>query len=287
MAGVEITGFDFDEQSVIQARANAVEAGSPANVSFEVAEAAEIGPGAIDVVVYFDALHDMGDPPAALRRAYEVLAPGGLVVAVEPWSLDRLEDGIGNPLVRLDYASSTALCTPTSLNQPGAYGLGNQGGSEVRLECEGFGEEVVHAGVEASLAVRRAGVCGHGQVAGAAVGPAFANPPGCPRAVKLGHTRVHEHDVVCRSDQRSRAGDSSRSRVTVRRRPSAARRLPAHDPSQSSSVRLPPTFSGFAVKAVIGNSAPLYDAALIRSNRNESFHQGFCGAIAQSVRAHP
>ena len=33
-------------------------------------------------------LHDLGDPPAALRAAYRALAPGGLVAAVEPWSVD-------------------------------------------------------------------------------------------------------------------------------------------------------------------------------------------------------
>lgn len=150
------TGFDFHEPSVIEARANAAEAGASANVSFRVADAADIGPGPFDVVVYFDALHDMGDPPAALRRAYDVLVPGGIVIAVEPWSLDRLEDGIGNPLVRLDYAASTALCTPTSLSQPGAFGLGNQGGAEVRLQLlsqAGFRNPVLAADTGFNLVV--------------------------------------------------------------------------------------------------------------------------------------
>ncbi|WP_192583728.1 class I SAM-dependent methyltransferase [Streptomyces albicerus] len=128
-----VTGFDAHEPSVAQARAKAIEAGSPGNVSFRVADADGIGPGPYDVVVFFDSLHDLGDPPAALRRAHEVLAEGGLLVAVEPWSTDRLEDSVGSPVARIDFAASTALCTPGSLAQPGRYGLGTQGGPAKRL----------------------------------------------------------------------------------------------------------------------------------------------------------
>jgi hypothetical protein len=73
-------------------------------------------------------LHDLGNPQAALHRAHDLLPPGGLLVAVEPWSTDRLEDSVGNPVARIGYAISTSLCTPTSIAQPGSYGLGNGGG---------------------------------------------------------------------------------------------------------------------------------------------------------------
>jgi len=86
------TGFDLDEPSITVARARAADAGAPANIEFRVADAAGIAPGPFDVVVFFDALHDLGDPVAALRRAHELLTPGGILVAVEPWSTDRLED---------------------------------------------------------------------------------------------------------------------------------------------------------------------------------------------------
>lgn len=88
-------------------------------------------------------LHDLGDPPAALRRAHEVPADGGLLIAVEPWSTDRSEDGVGHPTVRIEYASSTALCTPGSLAQPEQYGLGTQGGPARRIQLlaeAGFGQ---------------------------------------------------------------------------------------------------------------------------------------------------
>jgi SAM-dependent methyltransferase len=128
------TGFDLDERAITVARSRATDAGAPANVTFTVADAAGFGPGPYDVVAFFDALHDLGDPVAALRRAHGLLSPGGIVVAVEPWSADRLDDSIGNPIARLNYAISTSMCTPTALAQPGRYGLGTSGGPSSRLE---------------------------------------------------------------------------------------------------------------------------------------------------------
>jgi SAM-dependent methyltransferase len=143
-----VVGFDRHEASIKVARAKAIEAGSPANVEFRVADATAFGPDPFDVIFFFDSLHDLGDPPAALRQAYASLADGGILVAVEPWSVDRLEDGIGNPIVLMNYVASTALCTPGSLSQPGAYGLGTSGGPQRRLDLlaeAGFDTPVVAA----------------------------------------------------------------------------------------------------------------------------------------------
>jgi len=128
-------------------------------VSFEAGDSGALT-GEYDVVVYFDSLHDLGDPRAALRAAYDALAEGGLLVAVEPWSADDFTTVIGNPLVRANYNASTALCTPGSLAQPGAYGLGTQGGPAQRLALlaeAGFAEPVVAAdtGFNLVLAARR------------------------------------------------------------------------------------------------------------------------------------
>ena len=41
-------------------------------MSFHVADAAGFGPGQFDVVVFFDALHDLGDPPAGVRTVVVV-----------------------------------------------------------------------------------------------------------------------------------------------------------------------------------------------------------------------
>jgi Methyltransferase domain len=126
----EFVGFDNDAPSVRVARSRVADEG---NIAFHEAEASALDAGPFQVVTFFDALHDLGDPMAALRRAYELLSPGGIVVAVEPWSTDRLEDSVDNPIARIDYAISTSLCTPTSLAQPGAHGLGTCGGPTRRL----------------------------------------------------------------------------------------------------------------------------------------------------------
>ena len=155
-----VTGFDHHAPSIAVARAKSVEDGDPANVAFRVADAAGIGAGPYDVVVYFDSLHDLGDPAAALRAAYDALVPGGLVVAVEPWSADELTDVLGDTVARINFAASTALCTPGSLSQPGAYGLGTQGGPAKRLALlagAGFADPVVAAdtGLNLVLAATR------------------------------------------------------------------------------------------------------------------------------------
>ncbi|BBH67372.1 SAM-dependent methyltransferase [Actinoplanes sp. OR16] len=150
-----VTGFDYHEPSIATARARAVEAAS--GVAFHVADSAAIGAhGPFDVVVYFDSLHDLGDPVAALKAAFDALAPGGIVVAVEPWSADDWTSTIGMPITRIGYASSTALCTPTSLGQPGAYGLGTLGGPAKRLEllaAAGFTDPIVAADTGFNLVV--------------------------------------------------------------------------------------------------------------------------------------
>ena len=71
-------GLDFHEPSIAVARAKAVEEGADGaagDVSFHVADSSGIGDGPFEVVTYFDALHDLGDPAASLRAAYEALTP--------------------------------------------------------------------------------------------------------------------------------------------------------------------------------------------------------------------
>jgi len=146
--GSTFVGLDFHEPAIATARARATEAGATGNVSFRVADATDLGAERFDVVVYFDALQVFRIKEELLRRAHDALVDGGVVVAVEPWSTDRLEEGIGNPVVRLNYAVSTSVCTPASLGQPGGYALGTQGGPARRLQLladAGFRNPVVAA----------------------------------------------------------------------------------------------------------------------------------------------
>jgi SAM-dependent methyltransferase len=139
-------GFDYHQESVEVARERAVPEGVADRVRFAVAGADDFPGADYDLVVHFDALHDLGDPVAAARRVRETLAPDGTWMIVEPLAGDRIEDNL-NPLGRIRYGFSTLVCTPGSLSQPGRAGLGTLAG-EAKLA------EVIRAGGFGS--VRRA-----------------------------------------------------------------------------------------------------------------------------------
>ena len=124
-------GFDYHEKSIERAREATREAGSPSNVSFEVASAKETPGEEYDLVCCFDCLHDMGDPVGAARRAREMLKPDGTFMIVEPMAGDSLAENL-NPVGRMYYSASTMICTPGSKAQEVGLALGAQAG-EARL----------------------------------------------------------------------------------------------------------------------------------------------------------
>ena len=100
--------------------------------TFEVATAKSY-PGRFDLICFFDCLHDMGDPVGIARYARQHLEPDGTVLLVEPFALDdRPTNLTTNPMAALLYTASSAVCTPNSLSQEVALGLGAQAG-EARL----------------------------------------------------------------------------------------------------------------------------------------------------------
>lgn len=122
-------GYDFHPDSIAEARRHAEEHGVSGNTRFEVALASEFPGRGLDLVTFFDCLHDMGDPLGAARHVRQTLKPDGSWMVVEPAAADRLEDNI-NPVSRLYYAASTMICVPTSLDQPVGAALGAQAGLE-------------------------------------------------------------------------------------------------------------------------------------------------------------
>jgi Methyltransferase domain len=62
-------GYDFHPESVEQARVHAKQHGATANTKFEVATASDFPGKDLDLVTFFDCLHDMGDPVGAARHA--------------------------------------------------------------------------------------------------------------------------------------------------------------------------------------------------------------------------
>ncbi|WP_322973723.1 class I SAM-dependent methyltransferase [Actinacidiphila yanglinensis] len=120
-------GFDFHPASVDAARRLAEEAGVADRVTFEVAAADEFPGGGYDLVTFFDCLHDLGDPGAALRQAEKALAPDGSCLVVEPNA--SAEPGANiHPIGRSFASTSAVLCLPTALAQNGLHALGNHAG---------------------------------------------------------------------------------------------------------------------------------------------------------------
>jgi SAM-dependent methyltransferase len=122
----KFVGIDFHEESLSHARAHAK---GLSNVRFETGRAQDFAGSGFDLVAMFDALHDMGDPVGAVAHARKVLKPDGTLMLVEPMAGDSLADNL-NPVGRVYYAFSTAICVPTSLSQEVAAGLGAQAGEK-------------------------------------------------------------------------------------------------------------------------------------------------------------
>jgi len=59
------------------------------------------------------------------------LAPDGVLMIVEPYANDRVEENL-NPVGRMFYSASTLICTPASLSQEVGLALGAQAG-EARM----------------------------------------------------------------------------------------------------------------------------------------------------------
>jgi 2-polyprenyl-3-methyl-5-hydroxy-6-metoxy-1,4-benzoquinol methylase len=119
-------GFDFHHPSIVHARKAADKSGLT-NVRFETVTARKSPGSEYDLVAFFDCLHDMGDPVAAMSHAREILEPDGTCMIVEPFAHDSLAKNL-NPLGRVFYSFSTAVCTPSALSQEGGMSLGAQAG---------------------------------------------------------------------------------------------------------------------------------------------------------------
>jgi SAM-dependent methyltransferase len=113
----EFWAFDNHDGSINHAR-EATAAAGVSNVHCEVASAQTLPDKQYDLITFFDCLHDMGDPVGAMKRAYEVLAPDGSVLIVEPMAGNTVEENF-NPIGRTFAGASTLCCTSNSLAQNG------------------------------------------------------------------------------------------------------------------------------------------------------------------------
>ncbi len=125
-------GIDTHEGSLRAARELAAAAGVEQRVTFECAGATDFTRREVDLICFFDCLHDMGHPAAAAKHALQALAPDGTVLLVEPFANDRVEDNL-NPVGQLYYSASTTLCCAHAMSENGTHTLGAQAGT-ARLE---------------------------------------------------------------------------------------------------------------------------------------------------------
>jgi SAM-dependent methyltransferase len=126
-----VTGLDSHDASVEVARRRAADAGFEGSdrIDFAVADSGDypVPEGGYDLICFFDAFHDFGDPARAAEHARKALAEDGTVMLVEIRSGDRTEENL-NPFGRLGYGMSTFVCVPNALAQHGRYALGGQSG---------------------------------------------------------------------------------------------------------------------------------------------------------------
>ena len=123
----EFYGFDNHAESIATAQQRANDENCGGNLAFETVAAKDYMEKGFDLICFMDCLHDMGDPLGAAVQAKEALKPDGSLMLVEPAAQDCVSDNI-NPVSRMYYAASTAVCTPCSKSQEVGLALGAQAG---------------------------------------------------------------------------------------------------------------------------------------------------------------
>jgi len=78
--------------------------------------------------LFFDCLHDMGDPIGAMKFAKQSLKHDGTCMIVEPMANDDVQDNL-NLVGRIYYSASTMICVPNSVADNGPA-LGAQAGEK-------------------------------------------------------------------------------------------------------------------------------------------------------------
>lgn len=136
-----ITGFDPDAASIARARVTAREEGAD-RVDFVEGVITDLEPDPVyDFAGMFDCLHDLAEPIETLQEIRKRMAPGGVLLVMEPRAADRLVDN-SNPLGTVYYGFSLFHCMTQSLAQ-GGPGLGTCMGPEKAMSLlreAGFAE---------------------------------------------------------------------------------------------------------------------------------------------------
>ncbi|GAB3253011.1 class I SAM-dependent methyltransferase [Arthrobacter pigmenti] len=124
------TGYDFSEEAIAQARAEA-DRMDLANAAFVIRDVADLQVAdSYDLVTAFDAIHDQAHPAAVLANVRQSLRPDGQFLMVDFKASSNVEDNIALPWASLLYAMSTFHCMSVSLGLDGD-GLGTAWGEQL------------------------------------------------------------------------------------------------------------------------------------------------------------
>jgi 2-polyprenyl-3-methyl-5-hydroxy-6-metoxy-1,4-benzoquinol methylase len=122
--GIVVDAFDSDAESIELARRNAAARGVADRVRFTVADAAAPPiDGPCDLVIVFEALHDMPRPVEALRAIRCLAGDRGTVLVVDEKVEDAFEPN-ADLLTRLNYGWSVLSCLSSAMLGPEPAGTG-------------------------------------------------------------------------------------------------------------------------------------------------------------------
>jgi 2-polyprenyl-3-methyl-5-hydroxy-6-metoxy-1,4-benzoquinol methylase len=118
---VRVDGFDLDEDSIAEAKANAEAEGLTDRVTFQVRDAADPElSGRYDLAIAIECIHDMSRPVEALRAMRFMVSNDGVVLVVD----ERVGEEFTAPsdeIERLMYGYSILHCLPVGMaEQPTA-----------------------------------------------------------------------------------------------------------------------------------------------------------------------
>src|ERR687889_2124659 len=126
-------GYDFSEEGIARARAEAQEHGTP-NVRFEVKDAAKLDEKKrYDLITTFDAIHDQAKPAAVLQGIADALKDDGVYLMQDIAGSSHVHNNLYHPLPPFLYTLPTIHCMTVSLAQ-GGEGLGTMWGEEKAKE---------------------------------------------------------------------------------------------------------------------------------------------------------
>jgi 2-polyprenyl-3-methyl-5-hydroxy-6-metoxy-1,4-benzoquinol methylase len=127
------TGYDFSEDGIAAATAEARKLGLT-NANFEVKDAATLdATGKFDLVTVFDAIHDQAQPRKVLKAISDSLKPDGVLLMVDIQASSNLAENLEHPLAPMLYGVSTMHCMTVSLALNGE-GLGTVWGEQKARE---------------------------------------------------------------------------------------------------------------------------------------------------------